>query len=40
MCIIIGGMGEDKRIDMLDWRIIYLPMSLGGLGIRKVSTFN
>lgn len=22
MCIIIGGMGEDKRIDMVDWRII------------------
>ncbi|KAG2711915.1 hypothetical protein I3760_04G100300 [Carya illinoinensis] len=35
-----GGMENEKKLHLLKWDMICTPLSLGGLGIRKLKTFN
>ena len=35
-----GGIGDEPKFHLVKWAIVYTPIALGGLGIRKVRLFN
>ena len=35
-----GSFGDDPKIHLVKWASVCAPISLGGLGIRKISLFN
>ena len=35
-----GGLGDEPKFHLVDWSTMCTPLSLGGLGIRNLGTFN
>ena len=35
-----GGFGDEPKMHLVKWATVCAPISLGGLGIRKISLFN
>ena len=35
-----GGLGDEPKFHLVKWANVCTPLSLGGLGIRKVKFFN
>lgn len=34
------GMEEKNRLSLVNWDIVFLPKTMGGLGIRKINALN